>query len=647
MFTVIAALGYALVVGAVLWGIGRARTKGRPGAALPGVLLGAAIAVTVAGGFWLLDFYGEMLWYDSLGYGERFTEVWTRQMVLVLGGSVLGGLITWGIVRFALAPLPITALATLLSAVLGGSAATALWSDVLLFQNATMTGTSDPVLGKDVGFYLFQLPLLRAIAFPIISALLLGAAAAGVTWSLRQGIAGSNPELRKLVMMFERRPTNWVSATSAPLRAGLVAAGLVVMVVAYLQYLRRYALVIEGTGFPAGAGYVDAQYLIPAQAFMAAVLVLAAAALIVGAMRRRDLPSLLKVFRLAVAGVFATAFVWFATMVVLPAIIQRFRVSPNELAAEQPYIMRSIAFTRRAFALDSVIERALPAGGTLSPDIAAANQALLNEVPLWDYRALLKVFSQFQEIRLYYAFQDVDVDRYDVNGTIRQVMLSARELDQSTLPEQSRTFLNQRFKYTHGHGVVAVPVADFTPDGQPRYLVSNIPARSVVPSLEVKRPEIYFGEKTTEHVYVNSREPEFDYPSGDQNVESFYQGTGGVVLNSLVRRLAYAKRFDGTRLLFARHVTRETRILFRRHVRERVQALAPFLTFDADPYIVISEGRLFWVIDAYTSHADALGPRWVYYRLDERSTAEKRAAARMARRGGLAEPRAQARAMAA
>jgi uncharacterized protein len=603
MFTLIAAFAYLLAVGALLWGAGRAKAAGKASAALPGVLLAAAIGLVFAGGFWLLDLYSEKLWFDSLGYGERFTQIWTRQAALVAGGAVVGGAITWGIARSALAPRPIAVLATLLSMLFGATAATTLWSDALLFQNATMTGVRDPVLGKDVGFYLFRLPLLRVIAFPLASAVLFGAAAAATTWAIRQGRAGT-PQIRKLVLMFEGRPANWVHAGSAPVRAGLVVVGLIALLLGYLQYLRRYALVIDGTGFPAGAGYVDARYLIPAQAFMALVLLLAGAAVLVGALRRRDLPGLLKLWRLALAGAFGTLLLWLVTMLALPALVQRFRVSPNELAAEQPYILRSIAFTRRAFAIDSVVERVLPATGTLTPELAAANQQMLREIPLWDYRALMKVFSQFQEIRLYYAFHDVDIDRYDVGGTTRQVMLSVRELDQSTLPEQSRTFLNQRFKYTHGHGVVAVPVADFTPDGQPRYLVSDIPARSVVPGLAVTRPEVYFGEMTTEHVYVNSREPEFDYPSGEQNVESFYEGDGGVVLNSFVRKLAYAKRFDGTRLLFARHVTPETRVLFRRQIRERVTALAPFLTFDDDPYIVISEGRLFWIVDAYTSSAN-------------------------------------------
>ena len=603
MFTLIAAFGYFLVLVTLLWGARRARTAGRAGAALPGVLLAAAIALLFVGGFWLLDLYGEALWFESLGYGERFREIWMRQAVLVAAGALLGGIITFAIARAALAPRPILLLATLLSALSGASAATGLWRDVLLFQNATMTGVMDPALGKDVGFYLFHLPLLRALPFPLLSAILFGGGAAAVTWSIRQGRAGP-PELRKLIMRFEGRPSNWVHAGSAPVRAGLVALGLAVVLLGYLQFLRRYGLVIDGTGFPAGAGYVDVRYRIPAQAVMAVALVLAGAAMVVGALGRRDLPGLMRVWRLAVAGALGAMVVWGVTMILIPAAIQRFRVSPNELAAEQPYIQRSIAFTRQAFSIDSVTERVLPANGTLTPEVAAANQEVLREVPLWDYRALLKVFSQFQEIRLYYTFQDVDIDRYEIEGATRQVMLSVRELDQSTLPEQSRTFLNQRFKYTHGHGIVAVPVADFTPDGQPRYLVSNIPARSVVPALEVTRPEIYFGELTTEHVYVKSREPEFDYPSGEANVESFYEGTAGVQLSSFVRKLAYAKRFDGTRLLFAQHVTPETRILFRRQIRDRVQTLAPFLTLDEDPYVVVSGGRLFWIIDAYTSSGD-------------------------------------------
>lgn len=600
MFTILALLGYGLAIAAIALGFARSRADRDPQKAMVGLGVGLAIAVIVWGTFWMLDFYGERLWFESLGYGTRFIDIFTTSWMLAIGGGLAAALLTLFIVRLALAPALISWPAAFLAGVLGGSAAMALWAEVLMFRHATMTGVTDPVLGRDVGFYLFRLPLYRELTWPLITALAIGAAAALLTWLVRQGSQQVPPQLREFILPFEPKHVNRAVAGAAPVRAMLVALGLLLLLLAHRLFLGRFGLVIEGTGFPAGAGYVDSHFLIPAHTVLAALFAVAGLGIAATALMRRDLWSLKRLSRQVMLASAALVVAWVVVVVALPAFVQRFRVSPNELAAERPFIERSIAFTRQAFGLDDVEERALPAADVLSPELAASNADILREVPLWDYRALLKVFSQFQEIRLYYEFTDVDIDRYMIGGERRQVMISARELDQSALPEQSRTFLNLRFKYTHGHGVVAVPVAEFTPDGQPRYLVSNIPARSVVPELEVTRPEIYFGELTTGHVYTNTLEPEFDYPAGEQNVETFYEGSGGVVLNSFVRRLAYAKRFDGTRLLLARHVTPESRIHFRRQIRDRVQALAPFLTLDQDPYIVISEGRLFWIVDAYT-----------------------------------------------
>jgi uncharacterized protein len=604
MFTIIAAIGYGLALATFIWGVRRAQAHGDPRPLVAAGLLATAIAITVWGGFWLMDLYGEMLWFETLGYGDRFTLVWGNQLTLAAVGAVILALVTWSIARMAMAPWPIALPAIVLAAMIGGSTGMSLWSEVLLFRNATMTGITDPALGRDVGFYLFQLPLYRALAWPLILALWIGAAAAAITWSIRQGSDRVPPELRQLILQYEKRHSNWVAATAAPLRALLVAFGLTLLLLGYRQFLARYGLVVEGTGFPAGAGYVDVNFRIPVQTLLAAAFALLGVVVLALAAVRRDRWSLQRAGQTALVGGAALAVLWVVAMALLPAGVQRFRVSPNELAAERPYIQRSIDFTRQAFGLHQVIERTITEIEPFTSEVAEANADLLREIPLWDYRALLRVFAQFQEIRLYYEFRDVDIDRYNIDGQVRQVMIAARELDQTALPEQSRTFLNMRFKYTHGHGVVAVPVAEFTPDGQPRYFVSNIPARSTVAALEVTRPEIYFGELTNEHVYVNSLEPEFDYPSGEQNVETFYQGTGGVPMSSFMRKLIYAKRFDGTRLLFARHVTPETRVMFRRQIRERVQALAPFLLLDADPYIVVSEGRLFWIMDAYTAASD-------------------------------------------
>jgi uncharacterized membrane protein (UPF0182 family) len=233
--------------------------------------------------------------------------------------------------------------------------------------------------------------------------------------------------------------------------------------------------------------------------------------------------------------------------------------------------------------------------------MARQSQHLLSEVRLWDGRALDAVYKQFQEIRLYYEFADVDVDRYQIGDRYRQVMISARELSHANLPQQSRTFVNRRFKYTHGYGLTLTAVSDFTPDGLPDLIVKDIPPRSKAPELEVSEPRIYFGELTDAAAVVNTKEEEFDYPSGDQNVYTRYEGSGGIHLKNLWRKFVFGWKLDGTRFFLSTYPTPDTRVMFRRRVLDRVGVLAPFLELDPDPYVVLVDGRLHWIVDGYTT----------------------------------------------
>jgi uncharacterized membrane protein (UPF0182 family) len=288
-------------------------------------------------------------------------------------------------------------------------------------------------------------------------------------------------------------------------------------------------------------------------------------------------------------------------VVATPQLVQWLVVKPNEITFEIPYIAHNIDFTRKAFGLDRIEERQFEANARLTRAAAADNEHLLSEVRLWDWRALDAVYKQFQEIRLYYEFVDVDIDRYQIGDRYRQVMVSARELSQRALPVQSRTFVNQRFKYTHGYGYTLAPVSDFTPEGLPNLLVKDIPPVAAAEELAVRRPEIYYGELTTEPVVVNTTEPEFDYPSGETNVYTHYEGSGGVLMSSFWRKFLFGWKFDGTVFLLSSYPTRESRVLYYRRIQDRVTRVAPFLVFDQDPYIAAVDGRLVWIVDAYTS----------------------------------------------
>jgi uncharacterized protein len=281
-----------------------------------------------------------------------------------------------------------------------------------------------------------------------------------------------------------------------------------------------------------------------------------------------------------------------------PAIVQRFSVGPNELAKETPYIIHNIAATRKAFGLDQVEERELPGETALTAQDIQENQATINNVRLWDQQPLLDTFSQIQEIRTYYDFKSVDNDRYHINGELRQVMLSARELSSASLP--NRNWINEQLTFTHGFGLTLGPVNQVTLEGLPVLFVKDIPPVSSAPALKIERPEIYFGELSNDRVYVKTKAKEFNYPAGEENVFASFAGAGGVAIGSTWRQLLFATRFGDLKLLLSNDLTPESRVLYHRNIKERLGQLAPFLSFDDDPYMVISEGRLFWIADAYT-----------------------------------------------
>jgi uncharacterized membrane protein (UPF0182 family) len=296
--------------------------------------------------------------------------------------------------------------------------------------------------------------------------------------------------------------------------------------------------------------------------------------------------------------------------------MQQFDVQPNELIKERPYIEYNIDLTRRAYGLDKIEEKDFGPVADLTSEALAEAESTIKNIRLWDYRPLRDTYAQIQEIRLYYEFVDVDVDRYDLDGDYRQVTLSAREMATEQL--QSRTWVNEHLQFTHGYGLVMSPVNAVTREGLPELLIRDLPPRTA-PGLEITRPEIYYGESTNNYVFVNSTLEEFDYPSGDQNVFTTYEGTGGVLLDSSLKRAAFAYRFSDVSVLLSEYITSESRVMLYRNIHDRVRQVAPFLLFDADPYLVILDGRLFWLQDAYTAtdmypYSQPYGNRFNYIR---------------------------------
>jgi uncharacterized membrane protein (UPF0182 family) len=592
---------------------------------------GAGLALGIATGlfFGTLSFWGEMLWFQALGYGDRF---WIA--VVAEGGFLLvGALVAAALVYALLAGVRKTVRggAALAAAVLGGFWGYESWETLLMFVHREGVGLEEPVFGLDAGFYLFTLPMLDVLQTLLLSIAFV-AFGASVFWALTrtmpdladlQGMAERLGGGRRIVRRDDgnvvilgapegnfplRRPANQDDdGRTLPVVARTLA--FLALIVAASRLVAAFHLLFSRWGTVSGPGWTDVYVRLPAFLLTAAALAVAAAVLLVPRFRqrfglaaeRRGVPGpLADLFGLAVPFV-GVALLWMLAQGVVPALVQSFVVEPNEISYESRFIAENIRFTRHGFGLQAVEEREFGALGDFSAETAIRNDDLLDETRLWDWRALEAVYEQFQEIRLYYEFLDVDIDRYRIGERTRQVMISARELELDNLPQQSQTFVNRRFKYTHGYGLTLAPVSEFTPQGLPNLLIKDLPPVAVQPELQVERPEIYYGEASESPVYANSSELEFDYPRGDDNALVHYSGRGGVELKNFWRRFVFGWMFDGTRFFLSDYPQDQTRVMFHRSIRERVQRLAPFLTLDTDPYIVLAEGKLYWIVDGYTT----------------------------------------------
>jgi uncharacterized membrane protein (UPF0182 family) len=552
--------------------------------------------------FGLLSFWGEMLWFEELGQSQRF---WTA--VIAQGGfALLGGLVGGFAVFVLTLPIPVqTPIARFWLAV-AGALSGALWGCwnwqiILMYIYGVSTGIREPILQRDAGFYLFTLPFYDSLYWGLLWTAVIALAAAVY-------LAVRTQSFDQLLSVSSVSLSESGGRVSAHRFFGFPLAAISV-VVAWGQYLKIYHLLYSRWGVVTGAGWTDVHVRLPAYLIAAAVTLLFGLSALFPAVysrfaRRSQRRQIFaeNAALIAIAAPWLVIFsTWSLALGVAPVLVQWLRVQPNEITLEAPYIANNIEFTRRGFKLDNVEAREFAVSPTLTPETLSNNQYLLSEVRLWDWRALEAVYKQFQEIRLYYEFADIDVDRYHTTRGYRQVMVSAREMAPANLPAESQTFVNLRFKYTHGYGLAMAPVSDFTADGLPNFLIKDIPPRTDDEKLRVARPQIYYGERTESHVFVNTSESEFDYPKGDENAYVNYSGSGGVRISNLWRKFLFGWKFDGTRFLLSTYPTPDSRVLFHREIRERVKTLAPFLKFDADPYVVLVNGNLYWIIDAYTT----------------------------------------------
>jgi len=554
------------------------------------IVIGALIALFIVASI-SKGIYTEWLWFDSLGFSSIYMTILTTKVWLFFVGAFIfltlllanlflvrrlsppaGGNILTGqgllIVRRAV-DIGILAVAAFISLIFG-LVTSGHWEMVLRFTHATDFNVIEPLLERDVGFYIFHLPLLHFIQGWLAWAAVLILLFTGTVYFLNIG--------------FNRTGfTRWM-------KGHLLALGTVIFfLIAWSYRLKIFDLLYSERGVIFGAGYTDAHAQLLAWRLLVAITIISGLLMTIG------------IFRRGRRWLFGPIVLWIAIAIIFgsiyPAIVQRFQVEPSELARESFYIKSNIQFTRLAFDLDRIEVRDIPIEVAPSEEDILQNSATINNIRLWDYRPIKDTYNQIQSIRLYYDFTDIDVDRYQIDGNYRQILLGARELSPEKLASQAQTWVNRRLQFTHGYGVAMSPTNEVTEQGLPNLLIKDVPPIGI---FEIERPEIYFGEKTGDYVIVNTGIAEFDYPKGDTNVYTRYEAETGIRLDSFLRKLAFTWQLGDINILISDELSERSQLLYRRNIQERVNNVAPFLKLDSDPYIVIDNGQLYWIQDAYT-----------------------------------------------
>ncbi len=545
---------------------------------------------------WAQGFYTDWLWYQSLGYESVLIKIISTRLMLFIFGVglflILAGpnlylaysttsklrlvnpnvpshlyqtarkLLVWGAVGVVV-----------LGAFFLGRAPSGEWEMILRYLNQVPFGETDPVFGRDFSFFIFTLPAIDFIRAWLIAVMVAIIIITAGFYYLSTIIRG---ELFSL---------------SGKVKAHLAILGSAVFVlIAAGHWLGRYDLLYSPMGAVYGVGYTDHNVILPGLTLMTVVALITSGVLAAGAFSRTN-----KLIIVAVAGWFVLNIL--ATSIV-PGLVQRLVVEPSELARERSYLAENISHTRNAFGLENMVTQSHPARGMVDRDIIEANQGTVRNIRLWDEGPLLQSYNQIQFFRLYYDFLQVHTDRYMVDDELRQVMLATRELSANKLPSEAQRWVNRHLQFTHGYGVAMTPVTEVEEGGRPGFFIRDLPPSGTI---DLERPEIYYGLKSLDYLVVRTRMQEFNYPGPDGPVYTHYQGDGGVELSSLFRRLMYAWQFRDINILISGEITPESKIQYRREIPERFSTISPFLLRDREAYSVVADGRLFWIQDAYTT----------------------------------------------
>jgi len=573
------------------------------------------VTIVILGMFYnpIVNFLVNVLWFQSVNYFSTFwIIVVTKAKLFVPLTLVIGLLIYFSIDALSKNYVQyfgdefggkikhrkkkMVSGALLIGSLFGYSISNYVWKDVLMFLNAESFGKVDPIFGNDIGFYVFKLPLIKSFLSMLIFVLFWMMLFTVVYFSIiykkkkirKEKVIDFNEYNKKMSI----KQIFCSHSYKSLIRALTIFAVAIMVLVGINYYLLSYQLLYSSLGVIYGAGYSDVKVTLLVYRGLSIVSLIAAGVIVYGYKKGK--------FKVAISGPISVVGIHLIGFIVA-LVVQQLVVLPDEIRKEQPYISSNIEMTQDAFGINDVDFIDFNPNETLDYEELMAEEDIVNNIMINDDRPLKQTFNEIQGIRSYYVFNDIDVDRYTINGEYRQMFIAPREIDSSRLGADANTWINKHFKYTHGFGMAMAPVSTVNDDGQPTLVVRNIPPVNDL-GFTINEPRIYFGESTNDYIIVNAAEPEFDYPSGSDNVEVMYSGTAGVSMKGL-NKLLFALDNSSVKLLFSNNVKADSRIVFNRNIIKRLNTIAPFLTYDADPYLVFNQkdGKLYWIIDAYTT----------------------------------------------
>lgn len=553
---------------------------------LAGIIILIIILVPV-----LFNILADYIWFLSLALEDVFLTILYTSIAL---GVAAGGIF----LAFSLANIKMTqrgkksprpTVLYLLGgffALIVGLIFSSQWGVVLKYLNAAPFSATDPVFSLNIGFFVFDFPFLTLLFSYSMTVIILTLFLTFLSYLLSQKPPVFTEEF---VDEISRTVIDWQALKKKATPHLSFLLGVLFFILAFGFLLGQWGLLLSSTGVIFGAAYTDLNFTLPLLTILSLVSLAIGGGLLANIKWKR--------WRLPLEGVAALAILLVLGFAVTGA-VQAFIVTPDEFNVEKPYIERNIQATTQAYNLQGLKETTFPVSYNLTRDDIHANPGTINNIRLWDFRPLIQTYNQLQLFRTYYKFNDVDIDRYQLNGEYKQVMVSAREMDVDSLAREAQTWVNRHLVYTHGYGLVMNPVDKVSLEGLPEFFIKNIPPESLIP---IERNEIYFGEGDLEYVIVRTTTDELDYPTGDENIYTSYEGRDGIPLDSSFTRFLYTVKFQSIEILFSNSIQPDSKLLMNRNIIDRLQAIAPFLKYDSDPYIVLAEGRAFWIIDAYTT----------------------------------------------